>query len=77
VVNTGGKIDSAGCAPNCGQVLILTLSFVYTDKEEFVETKCLPEILIAIGTAGQQDGHICDEAIFSVRVNGAEIGIAN
>ena len=77
VVYTGGKNDDPDCTTDCGQVLVLTLSFVYTDKEEFRETNCLPEILIAIGTAGEQDGHICDEAIFSVMVNGAEIGIAN
>ena len=77
VVYTGGKNDDTNCTTDCGQVLLLTLSFVYTDEEEYRKTKCLPELMIAIGTMGMEDGHICDEAIFSVKVNGAEIGIAN
>jgi len=80
VVDTGGKLDGDRIRseyPNPGQVLYTTLGFVYTDKEEFVESECLPEVKIIIGTRGKQDGHICDEAVFKVSVNGTQIGIAN
>ena len=77
VVNTGGKNDDSNCT-ECGQVLILTLSFVYTDIKEFTETTCLPEIQISISVKGYGvDGHQCDEAVFKVTVNGVEIGVAN
>ena len=77
VVDTGGKVDEDNCGANCGQVLLLTLSFKYTDFKEFFENKCQPGIEITIGSMGKSDGHECDEAVFKVLVNGYEIGIAN
>ena len=81
VVNTGGELDrdrDENIYPNPGQVLILTLSFMYTDViEQFKET-CEPGIEITIAVQGVGvDEHECDEAIFKVSVNGAKIGIAN
>ena len=80
VVDTGGKLDGERIRseyPNPGQVLYTTLGFVYTDKEEFVESECLPEVQITVGTYGKPDKHVCDEAVFNVLVNGFKIGVAN
>tara|TARA_R110000824_G_scaffold153953_1_gene325855 strand:- start:1772 stop:3061 length:1290 start_codon:yes stop_codon:yes gene_type:complete len=78
VVYTGGKNDKPTCTTDCGQVLILTLSFIYTNTIEKTIDVCLPEIQITIGVQGVAvDEHECDEAIFKVSVNGAKIGIAN
>ena len=80
MVDTGGELDddrNRSEYPNPGQVLFLTLGFAYPDKEEGIEVECLPEVKIIIGTRGNQDGHICDEAVFKVSVNGTQIGIAN
>lgn len=77
VVDTGGKNDKDTCTTDCGQVLILTLSFIYTDTIEKTIDVCLPEIKITIGSKGKADGHECDEAVFKVSVNGTKIGVAN
>ena len=77
VVDTGGKNDDPECTTDCGQVLILTLSFIYTDTIEKTIDICLPEIKITIGSKGKADGHECDEAVFKVSVNGTKIGVAN
>ena len=80
VVNTGGKLDNDRLRsefPNPGQVLRLTLSFTYTDVQEFYEERCSPGIEITIGSKGKADGHVCDEAVFKVLVNGVKIGVAN
>ena len=77
VVDTGGKVDDDSCTTDCGQVLLLTLSFKYVDFQEFFTNKCQPGIEITIGSQGQVEGHVCDEAVFKVLVNGHEIGIAN
>jgi hypothetical protein len=78
VVNTGGKNDDPECTTDCGQVLILTLSFIYTDTIEKTIDVCLPEVQISVGVLGTDvDGHECDEAIFKVSVNGVKIGVAN
>ena len=78
VVYTGGKNDKPTCTTDCGQVLILTLSFIYTDTIEKTIDVCLPEIEISVGVLGQaDDNHVCDEAIFKVSVNGEKIGVAN
>jgi len=77
VVDTGGKNDKDTCTTDCGQVLILTLSFIYTDTIEKTIDVCLPEIKITIGSKGKSDGHECDEAVFKVSVNGTKIGVAN
>ena len=77
VVNTGGKNDDPECTTDCGQVLLLTLSFIYTDTIEKTIDVCLPEIQITIGSKCKADGHECDEAVFKVSVNGTKIGVAN
>ena len=80
VVNTGGKLDNDRLRnefPNPGQVLRLTLSFTYTDVQEFYIERCSPGIEITIGSRGEVDGHVCDEAVFKVLVNGVKIGVAN
>ena len=78
VINTGGKNDDPNCTTDCGQVLLLTLSFIYTDTIEKTIDVCLPEVQISVGVLGTDvDDHECDEAIFKVSVNGVKIGVAN
>jgi len=80
IVDTGGVIDKLrdkSAYPNPGQVIIADLTFGYVETIEVFEETCTANITIEISAGGPKGGHKCDEAIFSVRINGSNIGIAN
>ena len=80
IIDTGGVIDKVrdvSVYPNPGQVIIADLLFGYVETVEVFEETCTANITIEISAGGPKGGHKCDEAIFSVRINGSSIGIAN